>query len=678
MPYYFSDYAFVGSRLHDNVEWRVYSDASFSAAPSGGSDFPFPSAGMITSGTTGLQHGSNGLARVANLSAGNYHLGMLIDGGTFWRSFSVNPSGEASNTVDFYGAVGDGTTDDTTAFTNAVTAISEQGGGVLIIPAGRYALTTVSIPSNVWVVGEGLPQIVSLNTVGGASLFTFSGITVSSTTLDSNGSPGDSTLSVVSTTAFTSGDYVLVYDDTYLNGIVGRNQEIAKIKSKTASILTLTSPLEGTYTVSQTATVVKVIACSGAAVIGVSFTVPHGKKGGAVSFDLAIDCFVRECSSFGTNAQEAFRMTQSLNCHVRNTSARTVVPGHPNFLIDEASAFCSITDCYSEGGAGDRISNNTHHCQYSGNVSRGNVLGLRIGDGLCRQITVEGNVIEGTSASGIVISYSRDIDLIGNRVNGAVGVGIGVQNSSGSVLTANTVRRVTGAGISVAHQCRDIFVNHNYCAEISSYNFTTSGANANIHFTHNRADDVSVNFVGGVNLFGNSWGGTNALSGSLTVGVDLTVENDVIVRGALDVTDTFFADGLSRLEGGVEIVGNIDVGAAQIVDPLRLMDALRLPRTNVATSGQIHPSGGLHICGQPSLGIVVTLPISTSVPSGTLCFIARDNQASLLRIDSSGADVIGGSAKWHITVANTGVALVSDGFTGWHFVFRDAATVIAV
>lgn len=58
------------------------------------------------------------------------------------------------------GAVGDGSTDDTTAFTAAATALTSASGGTLIIPPGTYILNDdLALPSNTHVIGYGQPTL---------------------------------------------------------------------------------------------------------------------------------------------------------------------------------------------------------------------------------------------------------------------------------------------------------------------------------------------------------------------------------------------------------------------------------------------------------------------------------------------------------------------------------------
>src|ERR1043166_1883281 len=75
-------------------------------------------------------------------------------------SASSSP-GEAIN-VKTYGAVGDGTTDDSAAFSAALKALGDAGGGVCVVPKGTYNISATGITapykaavsSGVHLVGE--------------------------------------------------------------------------------------------------------------------------------------------------------------------------------------------------------------------------------------------------------------------------------------------------------------------------------------------------------------------------------------------------------------------------------------------------------------------------------------------------------------------------------------------
>jgi hypothetical protein len=61
-----------------------------------------------------------------------------------------------------FGAMGDGITDDSAAFNNAISAlVNDFGGGKLLIPAGTYLIgTTIKLPSQVHLVGAGIEATV--------------------------------------------------------------------------------------------------------------------------------------------------------------------------------------------------------------------------------------------------------------------------------------------------------------------------------------------------------------------------------------------------------------------------------------------------------------------------------------------------------------------------------------
>ena len=63
-----------------------------------------------------------------------------------------NPSAFVS--VLEYGAVADGTTDNTAAFTAAFDALVAIGGGVAVVPAGNFSFSgSISLPPSVSLLG---------------------------------------------------------------------------------------------------------------------------------------------------------------------------------------------------------------------------------------------------------------------------------------------------------------------------------------------------------------------------------------------------------------------------------------------------------------------------------------------------------------------------------------------
>lgn len=134
-----------------------------------------------------------------------------------------------------YGAVGNGSTDDTTAINNAITAVNAAGGGYVYFPpsSGGYGVTCDSTPidllSNVTLVGCGYPGRIkrigsydhsvgrrliraatATNGVVNSGIINLyidgqaSGVTLGSTTLTVATTGGDATINVVSTASFPS------------------------------------------------------------------------------------------------------------------------------------------------------------------------------------------------------------------------------------------------------------------------------------------------------------------------------------------------------------------------------------------------------------------------------------------------------------------------------------------
>jgi hypothetical protein len=66
----------------------------------------------------------------------------------------LESSGSESFSVVGFGAVGDGATDDTAAIQCAIDAASARGGGDVWFPAGRYAVSTLRVPSYVGLYGR--------------------------------------------------------------------------------------------------------------------------------------------------------------------------------------------------------------------------------------------------------------------------------------------------------------------------------------------------------------------------------------------------------------------------------------------------------------------------------------------------------------------------------------------
>ena len=87
-------------------------------------------------------------------TTGNY-IEIQQDGGPPKRFVSSIENGEVSfiSTPYEFGAIGDGVTDDTTAVQNAINSASSTTG-LLVIPKGTFLVDTLTVPSNLTIVGQ--------------------------------------------------------------------------------------------------------------------------------------------------------------------------------------------------------------------------------------------------------------------------------------------------------------------------------------------------------------------------------------------------------------------------------------------------------------------------------------------------------------------------------------------
>lgn len=125
--------------------------------------------------------------------------------------------------VKAYGAVGDGTADDTTEIQAAINSLAN--GGIVYLPPGTYKIGTPGLVLNAGTTlqGAGANVTTILQAYWPGSFLGF--ITASGTytdadltTLSANASPGNVTLTLTSTTGMTAGQFMLLGDDrAYMN-----------------------------------------------------------------------------------------------------------------------------------------------------------------------------------------------------------------------------------------------------------------------------------------------------------------------------------------------------------------------------------------------------------------------------------------------------------------------------
>jgi len=153
-------------------------------------------------------------------------------------SLNTNEVVVAAATPQLYGAVGDGVTDDTAAFQNAMNAVYNSGGnggGVVWVPAGNYAFYgNLSIPTGVTLHGNWTDWTKGTNGLVGTTFCVFTGAG------QTNGTPF---ISMIDSTALR--DVNIWYPNQEPNTIVGYPFTIGVVGDSTVNDVVLVNSYQG-------------------------------------------------------------------------------------------------------------------------------------------------------------------------------------------------------------------------------------------------------------------------------------------------------------------------------------------------------------------------------------------------------------------------------------------------
>jgi hypothetical protein len=157
-------------------------------------------------------------------------------------------TGAPANVKDF-GAVGDGTTDDTAAIQAAITAVATSGQG-LYVPAGTYKITSaMTSTGHLNMFGDGEKSIISFSS---ATLGT--GLTVSGSLTQiqniSSASAGNLSVVFASAPSLATGDIFCIYSTDLWNSIRSYyySGEWCECRGTSGSTAYLSNPLYDSYT----------------------------------------------------------------------------------------------------------------------------------------------------------------------------------------------------------------------------------------------------------------------------------------------------------------------------------------------------------------------------------------------------------------------------------------------
>lgn len=725
MPVWISDTLLVLNRVENGATYRIYPEnAPFTTFPPV-KGTPFPVSGSVATGTTGPHNGSDGAIR-AQLSPGNYHVGVEWDGGVYWKSFSVNPSGGATNTATYYGATDDGTVNSRNAIQNLINAMEAAGGGDVILDGAFGLASPLILPatSQVNLIGQGGTRLVSLMTTGGSgsAMVCVSGaITSTTTALSANAPSGTDQIAVNSATALTTGDVLLLRDNTYKYGTSGRNQEFVRVRAKSSNTLTLERRLIGSYTTAQSAEVVKILT-GGPTIRGITFEVPTGKRGGAVYARLCDGLVIENCHSTGNDGWPAFRFDNCERSEWRDCTGKHPVDpsasdGTPYQFVGNDCRHCRGIGLYTERDRESTWSNNSRHCEWVNCLSRspynagwdahgtgcehisfvncavehsrdygfvaaGNT--AQIGDKHlrfinCRAISCGNHGIsavapDGQTSEGLTILGCEVLDC--GRTN-AQAAGILVSRYRDFVVEGN---RLNGAGNTIAlygiqiSQASGGVVLGNRLDNFATRGIAYTGTVHDVSFDHNK-----LNGIGGPNFFGS---GVNAKvrlrfndtddSTNTFVGGEERFENsfdtlstiyrDLIVNGSLDVGDTLFVPhtAVARLEG------NVYLHRSDGTSTIHSSGSVAYSVASLSASGTLGVGHSYLTVNATDRAVMLTLPPAAGCPGRSYTLAHEGSTAFKSGFRPTSGEAIDGDTDkvYHFNSAYAAATVWSDG-TRW-------------
>lgn len=318
------------------------------------------------------------------------------NGGTFIAKWIRIYSGSVN--VRWFGAKGDGSTNDTLSFT-----MSFSIGGTIYVPSGNYRTSTIIIPDNVSVIGDGIGTLFTPyygTTSVLIALGNYSSLKKVSIYADKAISPliycvyaSGKTGVVVEDITISKGSAVSIYIDTCVNAVLNR----CNAKSSSSSVIVVSSCSSGTTRIEN---------CD----FDASGVINHGVS-------------IRNSSNVVVD-----------NCRVYNATVFNISTDNSSkCIISNNTLFDSTRECINiQDGHDCIVTNNSASWSGSQSLDFGISLYGQNGSGAYGHIVI-GNNVSGSGKSGIVLASATTIyncSIVGNlvarpnRLNETQGAGI--------------------------------------------------------------------------------------------------------------------------------------------------------------------------------------------------------------------------------------------------------------
>lgn len=426
--------------------------------------------------------------------------------------------GEPSFDLMAYGAVGDGSTDDTDAIQDALDAASAFGRGIANGSGRTYKVTsTLTIDSNVHLRDMTL-DASSLD--ADDNVLEATGELATAVLLSDDAAAGDTTISVASATGIAVDDWLLVSSTSVFGSTSQPRGEVVRVAFISGSDITLYDPLADDYATADDAqiegiTFVEQVQLERVNIIGPTDDTLTIK---GLAAELVRDLVVRDCTFTQTHYSGISLVdvvgARIEGCHFDRITEAGLAYG---IVVLWACQDIAITAC-----TGNRL---RHLVSVGGGTTQA---------GIARRVAVTGCIASQCMDAGFDCHPSgEDISFVGNHVFGSDSVGITFQGSRG-VIANNTVRDTVSHGIMVQPltiKAHDVVVGGNTIKDAGGRGIlvTTNASYTNFHGFIIANNSIQTAASAGIDVDGSSAGGIVGLvvSGNLVRG---TTSNVISVR----------------------------------------------------------------------------------------------------------------------------------------------------
>lgn len=481
---------------------------------------------------------------VTSLTNTNASSLVYTQGGTGSVTRSVENRLRDYVSVKDFGAVGDGVTNDHTAFQTAINSTATT----VFVPDGTYKINSSLTLKSDLAIQISPNAVLDFSSAGSVMYLTASGTSAASIPVTSDVVAFGTTIQVGSTATLSVGDMLRLSSDAIFdpNRTSTQIAELVYVKSLTSTTITTTTPIQDNYTIVDNAkiekiTPVKNIFLSGGQIVGST---------ASASADYGLRVFFGENivveNVYFYNIDAA--MVSFVNCVGAWAKGCKFELGFSNLAYG-----VSFADCTRDSGCVNSIFRDVRH-SLSTNNSSGAAGGIvrRIlfannivydsatslagagGDAIdthaaAEAISIIGNKCFGSSGQGINVEC-QSAQIVGNEITDSFSNGINITNHTSRIgqyrISDNIVIRAGGVGVRVDTQASDAAINSVVISSniIQDNTSATSAIVVNNNITDQDISNVVVN--------GNSIRNAQSTSASISL---LAVSNASVTGNTIEL-----------------------------------------------------------------------------------------------------------------------------------------------